>query len=163
MFKIRKIKQSLNACISDLCNNPSKFLNNPQSDFKRNRKLSMSKIIKLILYMSGGTLHKELLEFFVFSMNTPTASAFLQQRSKIRWSAFKFLFHSFNKSVKDTKLYRRYTKTTGKGFYGKTYMTYNLYRYTINIQRYKNYLYIQQYIYTIKTSMWMLLVYQDIV
>lgn len=108
MLKIRKIKQSLNTCISDLCNNPSEFLNNPQSDFKRNRKLSMSKIIKVILYMTGGTLHKELLEFFDFSNNTPTASAFVQQRSKIKWSAFEFLLHRFNKSANNTKLYRGY-------------------------------------------------------
>lgn len=108
MLKIRKIKHLLNTCISELCNNPSEFLNNPQSDFKRNRKLSISKIIKLILYMSGGTLHKELLEFFDFSNNTPTASAFVQQRSKIKWSAFEFLLHSFNKSANNAKLYRGY-------------------------------------------------------
>ena len=108
MLKIRKIKQSLNTCISDLCNNPSEFLNNPQRDFKRNRKLSMSKIIKLILYMSGGTLHKEMLDFFNFSKDVPTTSAFVQQRSKIKSSAFEFLFHSFNESVNKTKFYRGY-------------------------------------------------------
>lgn len=45
----------------------------------------------------GGTMSKELLEYFDFETNTPTVSAFTQQRSKVLPEAFEYLFKAFTK------------------------------------------------------------------
>jgi hypothetical protein len=45
---------------------------------------------------SGGcTMNKELLDYFGFNLNTPTVSAYTQQRSKVLPEAFEFLFKEF--------------------------------------------------------------------
>lgn len=43
----------------------------------------------------GATMSKELLDFFDFNKNTPSVSAFTQQRSKVLPEAFEYLFKSF--------------------------------------------------------------------
>ena len=43
----------------------------------------------------GATMSKELLDFFDFDKNTPSVSAFTQQRSKVLPEAFEYLFKSF--------------------------------------------------------------------
>ena len=45
----------------------------------------------------GGTMSKELLDYFDFNANTPTVSAYTQQRSKVLPEVFEFLFKSFTK------------------------------------------------------------------
>ena len=46
--------------------------------------------------MESGSLQKELLEHFQFSVDTPSASAFSQQRAKLLPEALPFLFYEFN-------------------------------------------------------------------
>ena len=50
----------------------------------------------------------ELLKFNDFSIDTPSASAFVQARSKIKPEAFKALFDGFNKKTFKKKLYHGY-------------------------------------------------------
>ena len=42
-------------------------------------------------------MNKELLDYFDFNANTPTVSAYTQQRSKVLPEVFEFLFKSFTK------------------------------------------------------------------
>ena len=58
------------------------FFHNPDSDFTRIRKLPFEKVVKLILFMGGGTLDKELLDFFHLSPDAAGSSAFIQHRAK---------------------------------------------------------------------------------
>lgn len=44
---------------------------------------------------SGGTMSKELLDYFDFDIHTPTVSAYTQQRSKVLPEAFEYLFNLF--------------------------------------------------------------------
>lgn len=46
--------------------------------------------------MESGSLKKELLDYFRFSVGTPSASAFSQPRSKLLPETFQFLFEEFN-------------------------------------------------------------------
>ena len=48
-----------------------------------------------LLSMESGSLKKELLEYFQFSVDTPSASAFCQQRNKLLLEAFQFLSVSY--------------------------------------------------------------------
>ena len=77
------VKQALIDCINDLDSVKWLFLQNPQIDFTRNRKFSFGELIKVMLMMDGGTVQNELLKFFDFDDDTPTKSAYCQQRAKI--------------------------------------------------------------------------------
>lgn len=77
-------------------------------DFSRNRKLNFETVIKQIICMEAGSLKDELLKYFDFSLDTPTASAFVQARSKIKVDAFKTLFERFNQYTKTNKTYKGY-------------------------------------------------------
>ncbi|MGL5041495.1 MAG: hypothetical protein ACRC6X_00140 [Culicoidibacterales bacterium] len=53
-------------------------------------------MMKIILSMEGGNLRKERHKFFNDTVDTPTASAFVQQRNKFGDGTFKYLFDTFN-------------------------------------------------------------------
>lgn len=78
------------------------FVKNPGHDFIRNRKLSFQKTIQFLLATEGRSNKKELLEFFHFSKDTPTASALCQQKAKLLPEAIETLFHHFNQAFSDT-------------------------------------------------------------
>ena len=59
----------------------------------------MEKIITGIIGMGSGSLTNELVDFFNDSPETPTASAFCQQRSKITFEAFETVFRLFSKKL----------------------------------------------------------------
>ena len=87
--------------LSQVC---SIFCVNPDADFTRNRKLDFETFMKIILCMGKD----ELLKFNDFSIDTPSASAFVQARSKIKPEAFKALFDGFNKKTFKKKLFHGY-------------------------------------------------------
>ena len=91
--------------LSDVC---SIFCVNPDADFTRNRKLDFETIMKIILCMGSSSIKDELLKFNDFSIDTPSASAFVQARSKIKPEAFKALFDGFNNKTFKKKLYHGY-------------------------------------------------------
>lgn len=75
----------------------SSFVNNPDKDFLRRRKLDFKKMMYLIISMESGSMNHELLKFFNYDSSTPpTSSAFYQQRSKLSVSAFHHLLREFN-------------------------------------------------------------------
>lgn len=92
---IQTITNSLTGLISELSSNPSLFLRNPEADFTRNRKIDFKSFIGITMNSSGGTMSKELLDYFDFDINTPTVSAYTQQRSKVLPEAFEYLFNLF--------------------------------------------------------------------
>lgn len=92
---IKKVTDSLTNLISELSDNPSLFLKNPTTDFSKNRKINFKTFIGITMNSSGGTTRKELLDYFDFDINTPSVSAYTQQRSKVLPEALEYLFHSF--------------------------------------------------------------------
>lgn len=107
---IKNVTDSLTNLISELSNNPSLFLKNPKADFTRNRKINFKTMIGITMSSGGATMSKELLDYFDFNVETPTVSAYTQQRSKVLPEAFEFLFHSFTQeninSMNEFKGYR---------------------------------------------------------
>ena len=83
-----------------------KFFSRPDADFSRKRKISSHQLIELILSMGGGNLNRELLDFFNFSPSTASSSAFIQQRSKLSYSALEYLFIRFSKELKSRSFLR---------------------------------------------------------
>ena len=52
-----------------------------------------------MLMIDGGSLQNELMKYFDFSDDTPTKSAYCQQRAKILPDAIQFLFFTFTKKL----------------------------------------------------------------
>lgn len=51
----------------------------------------------MIIKMSSDSLSKELLEWFNYAEDTVSVSAFVQQRSKIKYDAWNFIFKTITR------------------------------------------------------------------
>ncbi len=78
----------------------------PGRNFSRSRKLPFPSLINTILRMEGQSLGNELISLFPAAADTPSASAFIQQRSKLKPGAFDVLFHSFVKAIDKACMHR---------------------------------------------------------
>ena len=101
-----RIKNALFTIIRRLCADQKLVARDPEKDFTRHRKLWPERLVKLLLAMSGGGLNSELLEHFNYSADTPSASAFTQQRAKLRPELLERLFRAFQ--FKPVRLYHSY-------------------------------------------------------
>lgn len=102
------VKRTLKKTIKEISSNPQIFAKNPDKDFSRKRKLPAEMMMYSILSMSNKDLKCELLDFYNFDKDTPTVSAFVQQRDKISTTAFEILFHQFISAFPQRKLYKGY-------------------------------------------------------
>ena len=98
---VANVKRILRDCIENLDTVKWMFLMNPERDFTRDRKITFEGFINICLQMEGGALQNELLKYFDFSEDTPTKSAFCQQRAKVRPEALEFLFCMFTEVLLD--------------------------------------------------------------
>ena len=103
------IKQRLDDIIASIIANKDKYVKDPERDFIRNRKLPLDKTITLTLSMKGGSLNKELYEFFGRDPEAiVTSSAFIQQRDKLTPELFEYLFREFTASIDNLETYKGY-------------------------------------------------------
>ena len=70
------VKNKLLELISNAEKNREHFVKNPGKDFSRDRKLTFSKTLFLIICMEAQTLKREPLKMFNFDADTPSAPAF---------------------------------------------------------------------------------------
>ena len=108
MNNSKHLKKVLNNAISIVSNSPSLFVFHPETDFIRDRILTFETVIKNIICMETGSLKDELLKLNDYSYTTPTASAFVQARSKIKHDAFVSIFNIFNHNSQTVKTYKGY-------------------------------------------------------
>lgn len=108
MNSIRKIDENLKNVVRQIVANKEQYVKNPVADFTRKRKMSMEDVINQILFMTGGSLKRELYNTAKTKKMKLTPAAFVQQRSKISSSAFKDIFYRFNDCCKDAKKHRGY-------------------------------------------------------
>ena len=108
MNQIKRIKTALNKSIKTVCQSPKEYCRNPEKDFTRRKKLPMDKVIKTVLGFSSKSFNNEMIDIFSGDTDLPSASAFVQQRSKILSSAFEDIFKQFTNSVNAIKLYDGY-------------------------------------------------------
>lgn len=102
------VKEKLTSIIKAMNESPRNFVKNPNKDFTRNRKFTFESVINLLLSMGGNNIYKELLDHFNYDVETASASAFVQQRSKILPSALEFLFKNFTDSYENFKTFKGY-------------------------------------------------------
>lgn len=108
MNNSKHLKKVLLNTIHSLAKEHPEFFIHPNTDFTRNRKLSFIDTITLILCMEAGSIKDELYKYFGLHIDNPTASAFVQQRGKIKYQAFQWIFDSFNNLTMEDKLYKGY-------------------------------------------------------
>lgn len=97
MKKIRQnIKSLLDDCIGRICRNISEYSKRISVDFTRHRKLDAYTLIQFILNSEGGSLNTEIYNNFPEPKERMTASAFVQQRAKLKPEAFMDLLFAFN-------------------------------------------------------------------
>ncbi|WP_286154848.1 hypothetical protein [Thomasclavelia cocleata] len=106
MNNYKHLKNVLNYSIKKMVEVRSIFCENSVTDFTHNRKLTFETTLKNVICMETGSLKDELLKLNDFSLKTPTASAFVQARSKIKVEAFQTLFNSFNEKIHKDKLFK---------------------------------------------------------
>ena len=88
---------SVNCVVSDI----SRYTVTPERDFTRSRKMGADKLISFLVSCGSSSTRIELLDFFGLQADSPSASAFNQQRAKLRPEALEAVFHRFNSSVLD--------------------------------------------------------------
>ncbi len=108
MNNYKHLKNVLNYNIKKIAECSSLFCENSAVDFTHNRKLNFETTIKNVISMETGSLKDGLLKLNDYSVDTPTASAFIQARSKIRVEAFQILFDRFNEKTHKDKLFKGY-------------------------------------------------------
>ena len=92
----RHVKSLLWDDIHKMSENPWWFAKNPAADFSRKRKLDFENLIRFFISMESGTTNHELLKHFDYGVDTPSVSAFYQQRKKLIPEAFSYLLRQFN-------------------------------------------------------------------
>lgn len=108
MKECKRIRSTLNKSIKTICQSPNKYCRNPEKDFTRRKKLPMEKVIKTVLGFSSKSLNNELIDIFSGDTSMASASAFVQQRSKILPSAFEDVFKQFINIMNPIKLFEGY-------------------------------------------------------
>jgi len=100
-----KVKTELLSLIHEMAEVSWLFVKRPGIDYSRNKKLDFESTVQFILSMESSTLKKELLDFFHYSVDAPSASAFNQQRNKLLPETFEFLFHEFTSRFQSKNTY----------------------------------------------------------
>ena len=96
MNNYKSLKKQLKFCIKTMNDSSSLFVVDSNKDFTRKRKHLFGSTLFNVLLLESGSLKDEMFKLFGYKLDTPTASSFVQARSKIRPDAF----HS---AIKDSK------------------------------------------------------------
>ena len=108
MFIAKYAKTQLMKAIDNIVDNREKYVVNPETDFTRNRKLTLRNTLGLILSMTDGSLQNELFDYSKHYKMNITSSAFVQRRSKIKVDAFRDILQTFTKTLFTPKTFKGY-------------------------------------------------------
>ena len=95
----KKIKSLFQSAVDHVVSNISQFTVHPEKDLTRNKKFPADKLISFLISEGSSSTRVELLDFFGMNTAGPTASAFNQQRAKLKPEALEAVFKHFNSSV----------------------------------------------------------------
>ncbi len=98
-MKPKQVKQILMSEIKKISEHANEFCIDPNKCFTRKRKLPFETVIHSVIGMGSKGLTNELIDIFDSSHDMPSASAFVQQRSKIKPEAFKKVLDGFTSKI----------------------------------------------------------------
>jgi hypothetical protein len=111
MSYVGKLRKKLFSVIDDICTQREKYFVFSNRNFTRRGKFCPQDIFKSLLFMENKSLSHELLSYFDFKKVSPTPSAFVQARAKIKSEAFEAVFDRFVSETTDNHakyLYKGY-------------------------------------------------------
>ena len=94
-----KIKAFFSEAVRHVSSNISLYTVNPDKDFTRVKKWGPETLLSFMVSCGSSSTKIELLDFFALRSDAPSASAFNQQRAKLKPEALEALFRLFNSSV----------------------------------------------------------------
>ena len=97
------IKNFFFEAVRHVASNISQYAVNPGKDLTRVKKLGPEALLSFMVSCGSSSTKTELLDFFGLRSDTPSASAFNQQRAKLKPEALEAVFHHFNASVLSTE------------------------------------------------------------
>ncbi len=98
-----ELKELLNESIKFISSNISQYASAPCSDFIRTRKLPPDILLSFLVSEGSSTTKNELLDFFDMGVDTPSSSAFCQQRDKLKPEGVEALFLEFTASIDNSR------------------------------------------------------------
>lgn len=96
---LKNLKSTLESCIADFDCIRHLYCYHPETDFTRDRKITVPGICRSLIQFQSKSLPCEVLDLWGHSADAPTASALIQQRNKIMPEGFRFLFNHFSSST----------------------------------------------------------------
>ena len=105
---MKNYKKILKENITEIVSNRKQYVQKPDKDFCRDRKLPFETMLYSILSLGSKDLKCEIMDQFGIQADIPSVSAFVQQRNKISPSAFETLFRNFVRSAYKPNLYKGY-------------------------------------------------------
>lgn len=102
-MKPKQLKNLLLSEINSVSKRADVFSFDSGKNFIRKRKLPFETVIKTIIGMESKSLTNEMIDVFEAEPSMPTASAFVQQRCKIKPEAFKTIFDGFTSKLVSEK------------------------------------------------------------
>lgn len=93
------VKAAFWDAVNHVASNISQYTIHPGRDLIRSRKLGPDKLLAFLVSCGSSSTRIELLDFFGLHTDSPSASAFNQQRAKLRPEALEAVFHRFNSSL----------------------------------------------------------------
>ena len=98
-MKPKYLKELLLSEIKSVTERFDEFCVESGKNFTRKRKLPFETVIKTVIGMESKSLTNELINTFDAEPTLPSASAFVQQRGKIKPEAFKAIFNGFTSKI----------------------------------------------------------------
>ena len=109
------LRERLFSIIRRLGEEPERYARKPGRGFTRKRTLTPAVLIQLIVTVDEKSVWKGLFRHFRRRIDTPSASAFVQQRQKLLPSALEDLFHRFSDQLRPQKKFRGYRLLAADG------------------------------------------------
>ena len=98
-----KIKNLFSEAVRSVASDISSYVIHPEKDLRRNKKLPADKLLSFMVSCGSSSTKIELLDFFGMDTDSPSSSAFNQQRAKLKPEAIEAVFHQFNNSIQLTE------------------------------------------------------------
>lgn len=102
------LKKRLDKCILELHKKRDEYVKRVGKDFTRQRTLTFSKVMEIVITMGASSQGIELLKHFKFCEKTPTSSGLIQQRDKLKPEVFQDLLREFSSTLRKIRKYKNY-------------------------------------------------------